>query len=158
MLSALVSILRRLSLLGVAMLLGVGLAACDGGKAKAAASISPEDMAIIQRQAEGFLEAKDRLPDLASLVNQQNWVFTRNLIHGPMQEVGREMSYINQRLLPSDRPEANRRADDLKDALAELDESARLQDADGLRKDYIKVASGFGAYAEVIPGAAMPAS
>ncbi|MFO7629494.1 MAG: photosystem II protein PsbQ, partial [Prochlorococcaceae cyanobacterium] len=36
---------------------------------------------------------------------------------------------------------------------AELDEAARLQDGDRLRKAYIKVASGFGAYAEVIPSA-----
>jgi photosystem II protein PsbQ len=78
-------------------------------------------------------------------------VFTANLIHGPMQEVGREMSYINQRLLPADRPEADKRAVALKTALAELDEAAKLQDGDKLRKAYIKVASGFGLYAQVLP-------
>jgi len=51
-------------------------------------------------------------------VNDKNWVFTRNLIHGPMQEVGREMLYINQRLLPADRPEATKRANNLKAAFA----------------------------------------
>ena len=61
------------------------------------------DMAAITRQAEGFLAARDRLPELATLVNEKDWTFTRNLIHGPMQEVGREMLYINQRLLPADR-------------------------------------------------------
>jgi photosystem II protein PsbQ len=108
-------------------------------------------MALITRQAEGFLSARDRLPELASLVNERNWVFTRNLIHGPMQEVSREMSYINQRLLPADRADANKRADKLKTALAQLDEAARLQDGEGLRKAYIKVASGFGLYAQVFP-------
>lgn len=112
-------------------------------------------MAIIQRQAEGFLAAKDRLPELASLVNERNWIFTRNLIHGPMQEVGREMLYINQRLLPADRAEASARASQLKSALAELDEAARLQDGERLRKGYIKVASSFGSYAEVLPAAAL---
>jgi len=80
-----------------------------------------------------------------------NWVFTANLIHGPMQEVGREMSYINQRLLPADRPEAEKRASALKTAFAQLDEAAKLQDGDKLRKAYIKVASGFGLYAQVLP-------
>jgi len=89
-------------------------------------------------------------------VNKRNWVFTRNLIHGPMQEVGRQMLYINQRLLPSDQAEADKRADQLKGALAELDEAARLQDGEKLRKEYIKVASGFGAYADLIPDAALP--
>jgi photosystem II protein PsbQ len=153
--NALAITLRRLALWAIALVLSIGLTACDGSNAKAAATISPEDMATISRQAQGFLAAKERLPELASLVNEKNWVFTRNLIHGPMQEVSREMSYINQRLLPTDRAEAIKRANALKEALAELDESARLQDGNNLSKNYIRVASGFGAYAEVIPSAAL---
>ncbi len=143
--------LRRLALLGVATLLCFGLAACDGDQSRKAPSISDGDMALIERQAEGFLAARNRLPELAELVNERNWVFTANLIHGPMQEVGREMSYINQRLLPADRPEANKLAQNLKTAMAQLDEATKLQDADKLRKPYIQVASGFGLYAQVLP-------
>jgi len=142
----------------LAVVLSLSLAACDGGSSRRPPSIGPEDMAIIARQAQGFLTAKDRLPELAKLVNKRNWVFTRNLIHGPMQEVGRQMLYINQRLLPVDRAEANKRADQLKSALAELDEAARLQDGEKLRKEYIKVASGFGAYADLIPDFALPSA
>jgi photosystem II protein PsbQ len=141
---------RSLASLALVLALGLGLAACDAGKA-APKGLAPEDVAFITRQAEGFLAARDRLPELASLVNEKNWVFTRNLIHGPMQEVGREMLYINQHLLPADRPEAEMRAAKLKTALADLDEAARLQDADALRKGYIKVASGFGLYAQILP-------
>ncbi len=148
---ALAQQLRRLAALGLALALCLGLAACDGSQSKKPPSISPEDMALIERQAEGFLAARNRLPELASLVNDRNWVFTANLIHGPMQEVGREMSYINQRLLPADRPEAEKRAAALKTAFAQLDEAAKLQDGDKLRKAYIKVASGFGLYAQVLP-------
>jgi photosystem II protein PsbQ len=68
-----------------------------------------------------------------------------------MQEVSRQMLYINQHLLPADRPEANKRANALKAALADLDEAARLQDGANLSKAYIKVASGFGLYAQVLP-------
>jgi photosystem II protein PsbQ len=143
--------LRRLALLAVAVLLSISLAACDGSANRAAPTIAPEDMAMITRQAEGFLSARDRLPELATLVNQRNWTFTRNLIHGPMQEVGRQMLYINKLLLPADRTEATARADKLKTALAELDEAARLQDAESLRKAYISVASSFGRYAQVLP-------
>ena len=143
--------LRRLALLGVATLLCFGLAACDGGQSRKPPTISDVDMALIERQAEGFLAARNRLPELAELVNERNWVFTANLIHGPMQEVGREMSYINQCLLPADRPEANKLAQNLKTAMAQLDEATKLQDGDKLRKAYIQVASGFGLYAQVLP-------
>ena len=148
--AALAQQLRRLLGLCLAVVLCVGLAACGDSKAKAP-SYSTDDIAYIERQAEGFLAARDRLPELATLVNQRDWTFTRNLIHGPMQEVGREMLYINQRLLPAERPEAVELSNQLKNALAQLDEAARLQDASQLQKAYIAVASGFGKYAQVLP-------
>jgi photosystem II protein PsbQ len=153
--SSLLGGLRRLGLLAVALLLSFTLVACSGDQTRKPPTISPADMTLIARQAEGFLASKDRLPELADLVNERDWVFTRNLIHGPMQDLGREMLYINQRLLPDDRAEANRRANRLKASLAQLDEAARLQDGENLRKDYIKVATGFSAYAEMIPAEAI---
>jgi photosystem II protein PsbQ len=144
-------LLRRLAVFGLALLLSFGLVACDGGQARKPPSLSAEDIAVITRQAEGFLAARDQLPELATLVNERDWIFTRNLIHGPMQEVGRQMLYINQHLLPADRPEAETRARRLKAALAQLDEAARLQDGENLRKAYIKVASDFGLYAQMLP-------
>ena len=144
-------LLRRLAALLLALVLSVSVAACSGSRASPPATLSPEAISAITRQAEGFLAARDRLPDLAELVNNRNWVFTRNLIHGPMQEVGREMLYINRLLLPSERVEATQRANELKASLADLDEAARLQDGEALRKAYIKVASGFGLYAQLLP-------
>lgn len=155
MVSALASVLRRLAALALALVLCFGLVSAAEAKRSKAKTISPEDMAVIRRQAEGFMESKSRLPELATLVNEKDWVFTRNLLHGPMQSLGREMSYIDQRLLPADRPQADKLATELKTAMAELDEAARLQDGARLSKEYIKVASGFGAYAEVIPSAAL---
>jgi photosystem II protein PsbQ len=149
-LHSLMQSLRRLLLLAVAAVLCFGLTACSGAQAKPP-SLSSEDIAVIERQAEGFLAARNRLPELAALVKQQDWTYTRNLIHGPMQEVGRQMLYINQRLLPADQPEAKKLASQLKTALADLDEAARLQDGDNLRKGYIAVASGFGKYAQILP-------
>jgi photosystem II protein PsbQ len=142
--------LRRLLMVALAAVLCVSLAACGGNQAQPP-TLSAEDIAYIERQAEGFLAARDRLPELADLVNRRDWTFTRNLIHGPMQEVGRQMLYINRRLLPDDRPEAERLAAQLKRSLAQLDEAARLQDPDALRKTYIAVASGFGRYAQILP-------
>jgi len=142
--------LRRLALLLVGAVLCFGLTACGEAKAKTPV-LSAADIAIIERQAEGFLAARDRLPELAALVNEKDWTFTRNLIRGPMQEVGRQMYVINEHLLPADRAEASQRANNLKTALAQLDEAAVLQDADKLRKGYIKVASGFGLYAQMLP-------
>ena len=149
------SALRRVAAFCLCLALCFGLAACDGSANAKPATISPEDMAVIRRQVEGFTAARDRLPELAELVDERDWTFTRNLIHGPMQEVGREMLYINQRLLPQDRAEAKKLATSLKDAMADLDEAARLQDDAKLQKSYEDVVSGFANYSEVIPEQAL---
>ena len=149
------SALRRVAAFCLCLALCFGLAACDGGANATPATISPDDMAVIRRQVEGFSAARDRLPELSKLVEERDWTFTRNLIHGPMQEVSREMLYINQRLLPQDRAEAKNLATSLKDALADLDEAARLQDAAKLQKAYDELESGFANYATVIPEQAL---
>ena len=145
------SALRRVAAFCLCLALCFGLAACDGSANAKPATISPEDMAVIRRQVEGFTAARERLPELAKLVDERDWTFTRNLIHGPMQEVGREMLYINQRLLPQDRTEANKLATSLKDAMADLDEAARLQDSAKLQKSYDDLEADFANYAAVIP-------
>jgi len=149
------SALRRVAAFCLCLALCFGLAACDSSANAKPATISPEDMAVIRRQVEGFTAARERLPELAKLVDERDWTFTRNLIHGPMQEVGREMLYINQRLLPQDRAEANKLATSLKDAMADLDEAARLQDSAKLQKAYDDLEADFANYAAVIPEQAL---
>ena len=120
-----------------------------------AASSKPDDLSVLKRQAEAFTDTKARLPELARLVSDQDWTFTRNLIHGPMQEVGREMLFINKCLDRAERKNADKLARSLKDALAGLDEAARLQDAGQMQKAYGNLAASFDAYSDVIPAEAL---
>ena len=143
--------LRRLAPICLCVALSLGLMA---PAAVNAAGINPNDLAVIRRQAAAFEATKSRLPDLARLVSEEDWVFTRNLLHGPMQEVGREMSYINQRLDRSERKDADKIARKLKEALADLDEAARLQDGSRLQRSYSNLATSFDAYSDVIPAEA----
>ena len=143
--------LRRLAAICLCVALSLGLMA---PAAINAAGINPDDLAVIRRQAAAFEATKSRLPDLARLVSAEDWVFTRNLLHGPMQEVGREMSYINQRLDRSERKDADKIARKLKEALADLDEAARLQDGSRLQRSYSNLAASFDAYSDVIPAEA----
>ena len=144
--------LRRFAAFCLCIALSLGLLAPAASHAD---TVKPEDMAVIRRQAEAFISAEQRLPELAKLVSDENWTFTRNLIHGPMQEVGREMLYINQRLSRSERKQADKLARSLKAALAELDEASRLQDPARMQRAYSAVAAGFDAYTDVIPAEAL---
>ena len=144
--------LQRLAAICLCVMLSLGLMAPASVNA---AGINPDDMALIRRQAAAFEATKSRLPDLARLVSSEDWVFTRNLLHGPMQEVGREMLYINQRLDRSERKEADKIARKLKESLADLDEAARLQDGSRLQRSYSALAANFDAYSDVIPAEAL---
>ncbi|MEB3253867.1 MAG: photosystem II protein PsbQ [Synechococcus sp.] len=134
--------LRRLAAFCLCITLSLGVITPSAAKA--------DDAAVIERQSAAFQATMDRLPELARLVSAEDWTFTRNLIHGPMQEVGREMLYINQRLDKSQRKDADKIARNLKEALADLDEAARLQDSSRLQRSYSAVAAGFDAYSDVI--------
>ena len=108
---------------------------------------------MIRRQAAAFEDAKSRLPDLARLVSEKDWVFTRNLLHGPMQEVSRKcFTSISASTRASEG--SHQGGPLLKEALADLDEAARLQDFSRLQKSYSAVAAGFDAYSDLIPAEA----
>ena len=144
--------LRRLAAFCLCISLSLGLITPANVNA---ADLKPADLAVIRRQAAAYEATKARLPELARLVSAEDWTFTRNLIHGPMQEVGREMLYINQRLDRSQRKEADKIARKLKEALADLDEAARLQDGSRLQRSYSNLAASFDAYSDVIPAEAL---
>ena len=144
--------LRRLAAFCLCISLSLGLITPANVNA---ADLKPADLAVIRRQAAAYEATKSRLPELARLVSAEDWTFTRNLIHGPMQEVGREMLYINQRLDRSQRKEADKIARKLKEALADLDEAARLQDGSRLQRSYSNLAASFDAYSDVIPAEAL---
>ena len=144
--------LRRLAAFCLCISLSLGLITPANVNA---ADFKPADLAVIRRQAAAYEATKSRLPELARLVSAEDWTFTRNLIHGPMQEVGREMLYINQRLDRSQRREADKIARKLKEALADLDEAARLQDGSRLQRSYSNLAASFDAYSDVIPAEAL---
>jgi sugar phosphate isomerase/epimerase len=63
-------------------------------------------------------------------------------------EYGCQVLYVMGFEAPADRQTA---LEKFKASLAELDEAARLQDSESLRKAYISVASSFGRYAQLLP-------
>ena len=77
-----VNALRRLAAFCLCIALSLGVLTPAASRAD---SIKPDDLAVIRRQAEAFVSTEQRLPELAKLVSDGNWTFTRNLIHGPIR-------------------------------------------------------------------------
>ena len=75
--------LSRLAAFCLCVALSLGLMAPAAANA---AGISPDDLGVIRRQAAAFEDAKSRLPDLARLVSEKDWVFTRNSFMAPCKK------------------------------------------------------------------------
>jgi hypothetical protein len=54
--------LKQLAMLALVAVLSIGLVACDGGGSAKAAVLSPDALAAIQRQADGFLPPRTACP------------------------------------------------------------------------------------------------
>ena len=155
MVLALKSLLQRFALICLVAVLSFSLAAC--GSSSSATVLSADDIASIQTQAEGFQRSRDRLDDLGTLVRNDDWTYIRNLIHGPMGEVGRQTMLITQQLPKGQRAEARAAMNELKQHMAALDEAARLEDGSASRREFAKLVVGFLGFYQAIPDGAKPA-
>ncbi len=83
---------------------------------------------VQQEQIQQFLprvtSLRDRMTELATLIEKEQWTDVRTFIHGPLGELRRRMNYLSERLLPGDQAIAKQQAKDVYGHLIELDVSA----------------------------------
>lgn len=85
---------------------------------------TPEQITEIQNHAGELTTMRDRFPELADLIQQKDWTFVRNFIHGPLGEIRIKMSQITRDLLPDAQKKAREVARDIADDLVDLDQAA----------------------------------
>lgn len=83
-----------------------------------------EQLTEIQNYAGELTAMRDRLPELAELIQQKDWTFVRNFIHGPLGEIRIKMSQVTRNLLPDTQKKAREVAKDVADDLVDLDQAA----------------------------------
>jgi photosystem II protein PsbQ len=90
-------------------------------------SYTSEQIAQIQEYASELSAIKDRLPELADLIQKQDWVFVRNFIHGPLGELRAKMAFASQNLLGEDQKQARAAAKTVVDNLVAIDQAAQAE-------------------------------
>ncbi|NJM45104.1 MAG: photosystem II protein PsbQ [Alkalinema sp. RU_4_3] len=124
--------------LALVMVLFVTFVSPAEAKSKSRAQVySADQIAEIQGYAETVNRMRDRITtDLKALVDQENWVFTRNFIHGPLGELRLKMLRIARDLFPEAQEKARDLAKDTFTALANLDKAAADEDSRALNRAY----------------------
>ncbi len=85
---------------------------------------TPEQISTIQTTATDLTQMRDRLPELQNLIQQEDWIFARNFIHGPLGEIRVKMSQVARDLLPDSQKQARQLAKEVANDLVEIDQAA----------------------------------
>jgi photosystem II protein PsbQ len=107
----------------------------------------------IQTYTAAVVELRDRLPELATLIEKQNWTFARNFIHGPLGELRAKMAYISRSLPPADQVKARDRAKETFKNLVAIDAAAEKEDYKAAVRSLDKTIKGLNSFLELVPQA-----
>jgi photosystem II protein PsbQ len=97
---------------------------------------TPEQLETIQGYTAKLSAAQARLPELADLIQKQDWTYVRNFIHGPFGELRSDMANLSRNLLPEAQPEARKAARLVFDNLIAIDQAAEKQDYKAAIRNY----------------------
>ncbi|PSB29640.1 photosystem II protein PsbQ [Stenomitos frigidus] len=135
----------------ILMLIAVTLVSFSGVAEAKTLSYTTTQVEEIQTYTAEVVELRDRLPELATLVEKQNWTFVRNFIHGPLGELRTKMAYISRSLLPGDQVKARDRAKDTFKNLVAIDAAAEKGDYKAAVRSLDKAIKGLDSFLELVP-------
>jgi photosystem II protein PsbQ len=144
------SVLTVLLALAIVALVSFGNVA-EAKKLTKPPSYSPEQIETIQEYTTELSALRDRMPELADLIQKQDWVFVRNFIRGPLGELRSKMSYLTQNLLPADQAEARKVARSVFTSLVAIDQAAQNEDYKLAIRNYSETLRDFDAFLQLVP-------
>lgn len=129
------------------------LVSCGSPAAKAPTTYTTAQIEQIQLYTSGISKMQDRLPELAKLIQEEDWTFIRNFIRGPLGELRIKMSAIERSLLPNAQPQAKEAAKEVSESLESLDEAAQKQNYQAAIRNYAELQRTLNAFLELAPKA-----
>ena len=137
-----------LSLVLVAV--AVVLVSC-GSPTKITPTYTTEKISQLQTIVAPIQASRERMPELAKLIQAKNWVDTDTFIHGPLGELRQSMSYLSRNLLPDDQKQANELTKELFGHFEKLDAAAKEQDYSLASKQFVEAIKDFDGFLDLIP-------
>ncbi|MDX2230383.1 MAG: photosystem II protein PsbQ [Leptolyngbyaceae cyanobacterium bins.349] len=146
------SILAIILALVTALMLSVS--SVEAAKVKKPLTYTSDQLEQLREYAGDLQKMRDRMPELGTLINQKDWIFARNFIHGPLGELRIEMMNVARTLLPEAQPGARKLAKDVFDDLVAIDTAAQIRNFSVATKKYNEVLKGFDEFLGLIPATA----
>lgn len=137
--------------LALLLSLVMNVASVSAAKVKAPTTYTPDQLEQIQNYAADLQAMRDRLPELANLIQKQDWIFTRNFIHGPLGELRIKMLNTARNLLPSAQKNAQKLAKSVFDDLVAIDKAAQNQDYQAAVRNYAEAVRDLDSFFTILP-------
>lgn len=142
----------RSTLAWILGLVAVFLVSCSGPTtATVAPTYTPVQLAQIRQYESKVVELRQRLPALATLIENRNWTDVRTFIHGPLGELRVRMSILARTLLPEAEATATAAAKEISGHFVEIDEAAVNEDYRQAIRNYAEAVKDFDVLLKVIP-------
>ena len=137
------------SILAVVM---VFLVSCGSPTPTKPPTYTPETLEKISSYESELLEFRDRMIELEELINKPDWVDVSNLIHGPLGDLRRDMSYASRLLLlPSEQKNALAKGREVFRHLETIDLAAQEQNYPLARDNYAEALKDFDEFLTLLP-------
>ncbi|ELR99628.1 photosystem II protein PsbQ [Gloeocapsa sp. PCC 73106] len=128
------------------------LVSCSSGQVSAPPpTYTLEKLESIQKFVSPIESSRQYLSKLQALIDSENWVDARTLIHGPLGQLRRDMSYLSRELLPQDQAQATQLIKDLFNDLEGLDAQAKARNYSFAVQKYNDAVRDFDSFLKLIP-------
>lgn len=112
---------------------------------------SSEQIEQIDRSAAPVRQARERITQLETYINQGNWSDADSLLHGPLGGLRREMSYVTRKLLPKDQKQAQNYAKELFQDIERVDAAIQDEVSSRALENYSRAVNDLDNYLGLLP-------
>jgi photosystem II protein PsbQ len=126
---------------------------CSDGSQVKAPTYSAAQLTQIQATTKNITALRDRLPELATLIQERDWNNVKSFIHGPLGEIRTRMSGLSRELLPGSKEQALAVSKEIFVHLNKIDEAAGNNDYKTAIRNYGEALKDFASFEKLIPQA-----
>jgi photosystem II protein PsbQ len=133
--------------------ISVLVVSCGDGTQAKAPTYSAAQLAQIQSTSKNVSAISDRLPELATLIQERDWNNVKSFIHGPLGEIRTRMSGLSRELLPGTKEQALKISKEIFVHLNKIDEAANSNDYKIAIRNYGEAIKDLESFQKLIPSA-----
>lgn len=129
----------------------VFIVSCGDGSQAKAPTYSATQLEQIQATNKNVMALRDRLPELATLIQARDWNNVKSFIHGPLGEIRTRMAGLSRELLPGAKEQALSISKEIFVHLNNIDAAAGNNDYQLAIRNYGEAIKDFTTFADLIP-------